>query len=63
LVEKEPKEQKQGDQAQPGSEETPPPFQPDYELITVLERGGKEEQHFRREVEDRQSKGNSGNGS
>lgn len=50
------------DQAQPSPEETPPPFQPDYELITVLERGGKEEQRFRREVEDRQSKGTSGNG-
>jgi hypothetical protein len=53
-VEKEPKEQTPGDQPQPGSEEPPPPFQPDYELITVLERGGKEERRFRREVEDRQ---------
>ena len=60
-MKKEPKEQTLGDQAEPGAEETPPPFQPDYELITVLERGGKEERRFRREVEDRQSGGSSGN--
>lgn len=59
-MEKEPTEQTRADQAQPASEETPPPFQPDYELITVLERGRKEEQRFRREVEERQAKRNSG---
>lgn len=59
-MEKEPTEQTRADQAQPGSEEIPPPFQPDYELITVLERGRKEEQRFRREVKERQAKGNSG---
>ena len=59
-MEKEPREQTPEDQAQPGAEETPPSFQPDYELITVLERGRKEEQRFRREVEERQAKGDSG---
>jgi hypothetical protein len=54
-VEKEPQEQTPADQSQPNSEDTPPPFQPDYELITVLERGRKEEQRFRQEVKDRQS--------
>lgn len=53
-MEKEPKEQVPADQDEPGSEEAPPPFQPDFELITVLERGGKEEERFRREVEENQ---------
>lgn len=55
-MEEEPQEQAPADQTQPDSEDTPPPFQPDYELITVLERGSKEEQRFRQEVKDRQSR-------
>ena len=42
----------------PPQEETPPPFEPDYEIVTVLERGEnpRREQAFRRAVRERQER-------
>lgn len=42
----------------PSEEEKPPPFEPDYEILTVIERGRnpKREQAFQRAVRERQER-------
>ena len=43
----------------PSREETPPPFEPDYDILTVLERGRnpRPEEAFQRAVRRRQESG------
>jgi hypothetical protein len=47
------------DQPPPDQQETPPPFEPDYEILTVLERGesSRQERAFQRAVRVRQERG------
>jgi hypothetical protein len=51
-MEEEPKEQKP--EASDGEEQGPPPFEPDPELVTYIERGRRDDapEKFRRALED-----------